>query len=131
MKQRGFTVIEILLVIVLLCIGSWLFFSEKAKANSTARDTQRKTAINAMYYNLEEVYYPTNKFYPATVDTKTFRAMDPDLLKDPNGIEIGQSSSNYRYEGTDCSTDGKCKGYTLKSSLELEADYVKHARSGN
>lgn len=131
MKQRGFTVIEILIVIVLLGVGSWLFFAEKSRVDATARDLKRKTAINAMYYNLEEVFYQKNKFYPTSIDEKNLRAMDPELFKDPAGVKVGDTSSTYRYEGTGCSTDGKCTGYNLKAQLELEEDYTKHQRSGN
>ena len=71
MKQNGFTVIELLLVIVLLGVGSWLFFNEKATIDATARDNQRKVAINAMYYGLEEYFYAKNGYYPASIDSKT------------------------------------------------------------
>ena len=54
MKHKGFTVVELLIVIVILGVGGWLFFSEKARIDAMQRDGQRKTAINAMYYNLEE-----------------------------------------------------------------------------
>ena len=67
MKRNGFTVIELLLVIVLLSTGSWLFFSEKATVDASARDKQRKTAINAMYYGLEEYFYAKNGYSPASI----------------------------------------------------------------
>lgn len=127
--SRGFTVIELLAVIVLLGVGGWLFFTEKAAANAIQRDSARKTAINAMYYNLEEVYYEKNGSYPASIDSKTLRAMDPALFSDPNGVKMGESGANYRYDGTGCTTDGKCKAYKLSSSMEREAEYVKTNRN--
>ena len=45
MKQNGFTVIELLLVIVLLGVGSWLFFNEKATIDATARVADRKSVV--------------------------------------------------------------------------------------
>ena len=57
MKRNGFTVIELLVVIAVLGVGCWLFFSEKMKLDAVQRDNQRKVAINAMYYSLEEYYY--------------------------------------------------------------------------
>ena len=125
---RGFTVLELLIVIVLLGVGSWLFFTEKANVTAVQRDAARKVAINAMYYNLEEVYYQANHYYPSSIDSKALRAMDPSLFTDPDGIKLGESDANYRYDGTGCSTDGKCTGYTLRSSMEREADYVKTNR---
>jgi len=129
MKQRGFTVIELLVVLVILIIGAWLFFSEQDNVNAVQRDSARKVAINAMYYNLEEVYYPQHSYYPEHIDSKTLRAIDPALFTDPTGIALGEFDSDYRYDATGCSTDGHCTGYTLRSIMERESDYTKTNRS--
>ncbi len=129
MKHRGFTVIELLVVIVLLAVGSWLFFSEKSRVDAVQRDAARKIAVNAMYYNLEEVFFEKNNYYPATIDSKTLRAMDPTLFNDPQGVKLDSGASDYRYDGIECSTDGKCKGYSLRTHLERESDYVKTNRN--
>lgn len=127
--SRGFTVIELLVSLVLLGVGGWLFFTEKATVNAMQRDTARKVAINAMYYNLEEVYYQQHSAYPASIDSKALRAMDAALFTDPKGNKLGESGSDYRYEGIGCSTDGVCKSYTLTSSMERESDYIKTGRN--
>ncbi|OYW84365.1 hypothetical protein B7Z17_04205 [Candidatus Saccharibacteria bacterium 32-49-10] len=127
--SRGFTVIELLFVLVLLGVGSWVYFTEKATITATQRDSARKVAINAMYYNLEEVYYPQHSSYPATIDSKTLRAMDPALFTDPNGNKLGASGANYRYTGIGCTTDGACKSYKLSSTMEREGDYLKTSRN--
>lgn len=129
MKHKGFTVIEVIVVIVILAVGGWLFFTEKARVNEVQRDAARKVAINAMYYDLEEVFYEKNGYYPNAIDSKTLRAMDPGLFNDPQGVKLNTSGSDYHYDPTDCSTDGKCKGYTLRSSMEHEADYIKTNRN--
>lgn len=129
MKRRGFTIIELLVIIVILGIGGWLFFTERASVTAEQRDSTRKTAINAMYYNLEEVYYETNSYYPQSIDSATLRAMDPALFTDPNGIKMGETGADYRYEPTGCTTEGHCTGYTLRSSMEREADYTKTNRN--
>lgn len=128
-NPKGFTVIELLLVIVLLGVGSWLFFAEKNRIDQSQRDTQRKIAINAMYYNLEEVYFEQNNAYPVSIDSKTLRAMDPSLFTDPSGVKLGDANSDYRYEAVGCTTDGKCSSYNLRADLEREADYVKSNRN--
>jgi prepilin-type N-terminal cleavage/methylation domain-containing protein len=128
MKQNGFTVIELLLVIVLLGVGSWLFFNEKATIDATARDNQRKVAINAMYYGLEEYFYAKNGYYPALIDSKTLRTVDPALFTDPKGKKLGSSGSNYVYESTGCNNENRCTGYTLRSSMEREDTYTKTNR---
>lgn len=127
-RASGFTVIELIAVIVFLGLVAILLLTQRGNLESTRRDNQRKTAINAMYYNLEEVFYEKNGYYPSKIDSKTLRAMDPGLFTDPNGGKINESESNYRYNGTNCNND-KCKSYTLRADLEREADYVKKSRN--
>lgn len=128
-SEQGFTVIELIAVVILAAVAGVLFFVQKNNVEIAARDDKRKTAINAIYYNLEEVYYPKHKSYPSTLDPKDLSAMDPALLKDTSGIEIGDESgiSEYHYEPIDCDNDN-CKSYELRTILENEADYVKKSR---
>lgn len=138
-RQSGFTVIELVFVVLLLGIASVIFFVQKNNIEVTARDTQRKTAINAMYYSLEEVYYKEHKSYPRTLDAAKLPSVDASLFTDPSGIKLGQTTvtvndskyqveSNYRYEPTNC-IDDKCKSYTLRTTLENEDDFVKTSRN--
>lgn len=127
-RQQGFTVFEVIVVMVFLSVGAWLFFSQKATANAVIRDDKRKVSINAMYYNLEEVFYEKNSYYPLSIDSKSLRAMDASLFTDPNGQKLGEAASSYHYEGKKCTTDNKCKQYRLSSDMELEAEYVKTNR---
>ncbi|MDB5162126.1 MAG: hypothetical protein JWM52_634 [Candidatus Saccharibacteria bacterium] len=126
--QRGFTIIELIFIIVLLSAASILFFFQKNNIEVAGRDEVRKTSINAMYYSLEEVYFKANGFYPRTIDEKILPSVDPDLFKDPQGVKITESKSNYRYESSDCDAD-KCKSYTLRTTLENEDDFVKTSRN--
>jgi len=123
-QSHGFTVIEILFVVVLLGVASVIFFIQKNNLEVVARDDKAKISINAMYYNLEEVFYPANKFYPQTISADNLKAMDPGLFTDSSGVKIGDAGSIYTYEPTNC-VDSKCTGYTLKTSLENEADFTK------
>jgi len=127
--QKGFTIIELAVVIVLLGAASILFFVQKNNVGVAARDDKRKTAINAIYYNLEEVFYTKNQYYPSKLNAKDLPAMDPELLKDSTGVDINDEDglSEYRYEPTNCEAE-KCKGYTLRTALENEADFVKKSR---
>lgn len=126
--SKGFTVIEIVFAIAIIGLASILFFTQKRDLEIYNRDSTRKTAINAMYYSLEEVFYPTNGFYPRSIDSNNLKSVDPTLFTDPNGIEIGKPDSSYIYTPTNC-TDDKCKSYTLRSALENEADYIKTSRN--
>lgn len=128
MKQRslGFTVIEIMTVILFLSVATIVLFTQRNALQAAGHDTQRKTAINAMYYNLEEVFYTTHHFYPAKIDSKVLTAIDPALFTDPNGILLGDSGSDYRYTAENCNTAGtECKSYTLRANLQKEAAYEK------
>ncbi len=127
-RESGFTVIEIIAVVVFLGLATTLLLIQRNNLAATGRDNERKTAINAMYYNLEEVFYEKNKFYPSKIDSKTLRAVDPALFTDPDNIKMGEGGSDYRYEGTNCTND-QCKSYTLRAGLEREADYVKNNRT--
>lgn len=129
-RSQGFTVIELIVVILFVAAATVLLFMQKNNLNAAERDDQRKTAINAMYYNLEEVYFEKNGHYPSKIDSKTLRAMDPELFTDPNGVKMNEPDANYRYEGTNCDND-KCKSYSLRADLEKEADYVKTNRNQN
>lgn len=123
-RTHGFTVVEILFIVVVLGAACVLFFMQKDSVTSVARDDQRKTAINAMYYSLEEVFFKKNGYYPASIDEKVLPSVDPDLFTDPTGVKLGESDSSYRYEPVNC-TDSKCAAYTLRATLENEADFIK------
>lgn len=126
--KRGFTVIELLFIIVIIGAASVLFFLQKNNLETARRDEVRKTSINAMYYGLEEVFYKANGYYPRTIDQKVLPSVDPDLFTDTKGVKIGESNSEYRYETANCDGD-RCKTYTLRTTLENEADYIKNSRN--
>lgn len=125
-RQRGFTVIELIVAIVFLGVIAVIFFIQKNDIEMSARNQERRTAINAMYYGLEEVYYPDKKSYPQELTEKTLPYVDPELFTDPEGVKIGDSQSEYRYEPTGCQ-DGKCSGFTLRADLENQEDFIKQS----
>lgn len=127
-KSNGFTVIEILFIVLVFGAASILFFVQKNEIESSAQDNIRKTAINAMYYGLEEVFYPTNQYYPQSINSDVLKSVEPALFTDTNGTKIGDAGSLYTYLPTNC-TDNKCKSYTLKSSLTSEDDFTKTNRN--
>lgn len=107
-----------------------LFFIQKNNLQTAARDEVRKTSINAMYYSLEEVYFKEHNSYPRTIDENVLPSVDPELFKDPNGVKVGESNSDYRYEPLDCSGN-VCKKYNLRTTLENEDDFIKTNRENN
>lgn len=128
MRKSGFTVLELIVAIVFIGIAATIVFIQKRDLEVAARDSARKTAINSIYYNLEDVYYPANKSYPSALSADILKGIDPEVLKDPFGKTFADDGSNYRYEAKDCKGD-KCKSYTLTADLEHEADFTKTSRN--
>lgn len=149
-SESGFTVIELIAVIIVAAVASTLFFIQNNNLRAAKLDTQRKTAINAIYYDLEKVFYAKNGYYPVEITEQNMVAVDPNLLVDTNGTKISDKLdlsdlsddekkslnleaadtrlSEYIYSPINCSLDGKCKGYTLRVSLSSEGDYVKKSQ---
>ena len=127
-QERGFTVLEMIIAIVFVLAAGTIFYVQKRDLEVQARDSARKTAINAMYYNLEDVYYAANHAYPQKLTADQLPGLDPSLLKDPEGVAIGDQNSDYSYTPKDCS-NSKCKSYVLTANLEQEADYTKVSRN--
>lgn len=123
--SSGFTVVELLVLVIFLTVLGTVVFDRYQSIQMVHRDKDRKIAINAMYYNLEEVVWPETNGYPRTLRATQLRAMNKSLLVDPQGKIVGESDSDYRYEPTNCNGGDVCGGYTLRSNLELEADFIK------
>ena len=126
-KKSGFTILELVIVSLFASLALVLFFVQKSNMDAMKRDEDRKIAINAMYYALEEGFYTQNKYYPETISESNLTVMDPALFTDPNGVNLGQEGSNYTYTPANCE-DGKCKEYTLRAELEKEEAYIKKSR---
>ncbi len=127
--KKAFTVLELVLAIVFVGIFVVLFFLQKVNLSAMDRDEKRKTAINAMYYALEEGYYAQNEAYPETIEkADVLPWIDPNLFTDPIGLNLWDQGSNYSYEASDCN-EGKCQSYVLRATMEKEADYIKSSRN--
>ncbi len=125
-KQSGFTVIELLVVIVLFVLAGIFFLQQKNEIERVDRDRERKISINAFHYSLKEVYYKQKNSYPRTIDAKILPSVDPELFKDPNGVAVGEQNSNFRYEGLGCEGD-VCTNYSVRADLEAEDDFVRRS----
>ncbi len=64
-RQSGFTLLELLIVIVIIGILALLIIPNITSAPKKARDTQRKTDLRAIQKGLEE-YFVSNNAYPST-----------------------------------------------------------------
>jgi type II secretory pathway pseudopilin PulG len=141
-KQSGFTVVELIIFFVILITLAVVFVIQKSDVAARYDDERRKVAINSMYYNLTEVFYPANQFYPTSISRDNLKAIDPELFIDPTGFtlngtaceyedEDGETQTDgicdYTYEGLDCDGDGKCGRFKLTSIMDKEADFVKES----
>lgn len=88
-KQKGFTIVELLIVIVVIGILATLVIVTFTGIQQKGRNTQRQTDIKALNGYVES-FYAEYGFYPTGVDmqTDTFRAqfmkgLDPKALTDP------------------------------------------------
>ena len=126
--KTGFTILEIIIVATFATLLLVLFFVQKSNIDAMNRDDDRKTAINAMYYALEEGFYPEHGYYPESISEENIKMIDPALWTDPLGFNLGDPLSSYSYEPANC-TESKCKEYILRADLEKEDTYIKYNRN--
>jgi len=127
-KESGFTIIELLIVIVVIGILAGLVLNVFTGIQQDGRDAERKTDLEAVEGHLE-AYAAKNGMYPATADiddvaldaafiSANFEGLDTDALIDPT------SGDEYVYTATpsspacDNTSGNECSGYTLSADLE-------------
>lgn len=136
--QKGFTIIELLIVIAIIAILALLVLNNFQGAQAKARDQQRTTDINNIHSKLEE-FYNENNYYPSTLVATQLGGIDEGSLKDPQGGQAPTASvvadaaaadaaagptgdtattAGYFYivYPTGCTND--CTGYRLKAFIE-------------
>lgn len=130
-KQQGFTIVELLIVIVVIGILAALVITTFNGIQQKGRDTERQTDIKALHGQLE-AYYAQNGRYPtlANLNDSSFRSsnmkgLDAEALQDPKGssqtLVASATANSYAYTVTpaDCdNTTTDCTGYTLTATLE-------------
>lgn len=138
-SHSGFTVPELLLIILVVLILSGLLLANYQGARAKERDTKRVTDINLIDNKLE-TYFNVNNSYPASFNSSQLFGIDANSLRDPNGQMIvfaapvadaaaaqaqanpnSGSKSSYLYipYPSGCTNVAKnCTGYILKSFIE-------------
>lgn len=139
-KQRGFTIIELLIVIIVIGILATLVITTFSGIQQNARNRTREADINAIQNQLE-YYYGQNGVYPTlgNLNDSSWRSsnlanLDAEALTDPQsdsatlvGSPTAQAYS-YATTPTDCNNSGTdCEGYTLTATREGEDAYVKNS----
>ncbi len=148
-KQSGFTIVELLIVIVVIGILATLVITTFTGIQQKARNTGRETDINALQGQLEAYFAQTGK-YPTLADVQdvaaggfvktNMKGLDVEAERDPKGalgqvVQGAAGANQYGYvvtpAGCDNGAGGDCDSYTLTATYEGtvngSATYVKTA----
>lgn len=150
-KQQGFTIVELLIVIVVIGILAALVITTFTGIQQKARNTERTTDIKAIHGQVE-AYYAQNGKYPTLGNLNdtawrgtNMKGLDCEALKDPKGQGTGTCTSNtapyqlasapaanvYSYavtasDNTACDNTTKdCAVYTLTATYEGGGTFTK------
>lgn len=136
-KQSGFTIVELLIVIVVIGILAGLVITTFNGIQQKGRDTERETDIKALHGQVE-AYYAQKGYYPSLTDMNDratggfvateLKGLDAEAFKDPKGsastLVATAAANSYAYTvtnsaGTSCEADSTtCSKYTLTATLE-------------
>lgn len=137
-KESGFTIVELLIVIVVIGILAGLVITTFNGIQQKARDTERETDIKAIHGQVE-AFWAQKGYYPSLADLNdrtattgfvavNLKGLDAASFKDPKGTSdalVATATDNaYAYAvttsaGASCEADDTtCAKYTLTANLE-------------
>ncbi|HSX47294.1 MAG TPA: prepilin-type N-terminal cleavage/methylation domain-containing protein [Patescibacteria group bacterium] len=147
-REQGFTIVELLIVIVVIGILALLVITTYAGIQSKARDSKRQTDLKSLQTQIE-AFFSQNGYYPSNADlnlpswrTSNMKSLDAQALVDPsstsNTCSAGTQTScladnnatsfikQYRYFPQDVNnssanceaTDTTCSQYVLTAGFE-------------
>lgn len=140
-KQQGFTIVELLIVIIVIGILAGLVITTFTGIQQKTRNTERQTDIKAIHGQVE-AYYAQEGRYPTldNLNSDTWRStnmkgLDREALRDPKGSGYtlaGAAAANtysYAVTGSDdaaCdNTNNDCSKYTLTATYEGSGTFTK------
>jgi prepilin-type N-terminal cleavage/methylation domain-containing protein len=139
-RSSGFTIVELLIVIVVIGILATLVIVTFSGIQQKGRNSQRQTDLKAVQSHVA-AFYADKGYYPTAKDLQTasfistnMKGLDPEALRDPKQAAGGTisdtsaSASQYSYvaTGTGCTntsasdptTNAGCDSYTLTAKQE-------------
>lgn len=109
--RKGFTIVELLIVIVVIGILAALVITTYSGIQGRARDDERQTDLKALQGKLE-AFYADNNYYPSASDLndstwrgKYMKGLSDDALADP------QNADTQTLKADDSTTDPTAKVY--------------------
>jgi prepilin-type N-terminal cleavage/methylation domain-containing protein len=143
LKQRGFTTIEIVLVLVIIGILGTLVITTRAGVQENQRNTERQRDIKELRDGLEGYFANANQ-YPtlanlndSTWRTTNLKALEPATFQDPSDkttpAKLVDKPAPHVYTYSVTSASGApcgsatvpCTQYTLTATLEGGGTYTK------
>ena len=138
--QKGFTIVELLIVIVVIGILAGLVLNTFSNVQKKARDTERTTDLKAIQGQLE-AYYAQNAKYPTLANVNdndtgsatsfvsvNMKGIDREAFRDPKAaagtyvVAASTTANQYVYAvtpaGCDNGAGGDCTAYTLDATAE-------------
>jgi prepilin-type N-terminal cleavage/methylation domain-containing protein len=150
-RNQGFTIVELLIVIVVIGILALLVITTYSGIQAKARNAKRQTDIQSIQTQLE-AFFSQNGYYPSLTDMRgtgaggwvstNMKSLDLNALVDPsnptqsNQLASAPAAKVYSYQVTQSdgtssceSDDTTCAKYTLTATYEGtvngQSTYVK------
>jgi type IV pilus assembly protein PilA len=135
-RDQGFTIVELLIVIVVIGILALLVITTYSGIQAKARNSKRQTDVQSIQTQVE-AFFSENGYYPSRTDmndtsflSSKLKSLDSGALVDPSNPTKSQTlvaapaAKSYAYAVTDssgnsCETDDTtCAKYTLTATYE-------------
>jgi prepilin-type N-terminal cleavage/methylation domain-containing protein len=135
-RDKGFTIVELLIVIVVIGILALLVITTYSGIQAKARNAKRESDIKALQTQIE-AFFSQNGYYPSNTDMNSqawlatnMKSLDQEALIDPSSatnsktLATAPAAKVYSYAVTDSNgnsceaQDTNCAKYTLTATYE-------------